>query len=526
MHTNFHFIDGLIIVVYLVILSAIGFYFSRRQKGIEDFFLARHSMAWFPVGLSLMAALNSGIDYIMQPSTIAKYGIIFLSGTASWLVLYPWVAYVTLPFFRRLNLYTVYEYLERRFDVRVRSLAAGIFILWRLGWLATAMYAPCLAVKVATNGQLQVLPMIIVLGSVVTLYTMLGGIKAVIWTDVIQFCIMFGGLAATVVIVVMNVPGGAPEIWHTAANAGKLSLSTNIPGMATAGLFQKALFFLKEPATVFGIIVAAIVGRMAGYTCDQVMIQRFQTTRSVKDSRRSFVINAIGDAFWMFGLGFVGLSLFAYFGHHPLPAGSNPDDILPYFISTVFPAGAVGLVIAAIFAASLSSIDSAINSCTSVIVVDFYNRLFLKTHLGTSDLSSESQRTQIRVSRFATLGIGVLGIILAANVGRIGPLIKIANVVIQLFTGPLLGLYLLGMFTKRARSEGALIGGIAGAGMSAYVAFGTKIGFIWPTVFGLATTLVVGYAVSLMAGPPVKSQGGLTFKSVMSLPETPEAGQP
>ncbi|MDO8587007.1 MAG: sodium/solute symporter [Armatimonadota bacterium] len=519
MQSNFHFIDGAIIVVYLVILSAIGFYFSKRQKGIEDFFLARRSMAWFPVGLSLMAALNSGIDYIMQPSTIALYGIIFLAGTVSWIFLYPWVAYVSLPFFRRLNLYTAYQYLERRFDVRVRGLAATIFIFWRLGWLATALYAPCLAVNVATGGQLGVLPMIIVLGSVVTLYTMLGGIKAVIWTDVIQFCIMFGGLAATVAIVICNVPGGVPEILRTAASADKLVLFPPVPGAEHAGFLQKALLYLRKEDLMFAIILAAIVGRMAGYTCDQVMIQRFQTTKSVKDSRQAFIINAVGDALWMFGLGFVGLALFAYFGHHPMPKGSNPDYILPYFMSTVFPAGAVGLVIAAIFAASLSSIDSAINSCTSVFVVDFYNRLFLKRHNATEDLSPEEQRSQVRVSRMATVAFGIVGIILGANIGKIGPMIKIANKVIQPLTGPLLGLFLLGMFTKRARSEGALIGGIVGAGVSFYVAFGTDIGFIWPTVFGLVATLVIGYAVSLASGPPVKSQAGMTFKSVMKQPE-------
>ena len=130
---RFPSLDAAIIVAYLAVLTGVGVYFSRRQRSLDEYFLARQSMTWLPVGLSLMAALDSAIDYLMQPSSTIKYGLILLIGTSSWLFLYPWVAHVTLPFYRRLNYYTAYEYLEARFDVRVRSLAAGIFIVWRLG---------------------------------------------------------------------------------------------------------------------------------------------------------------------------------------------------------------------------------------------------------------------------------------------------------------------------------------------------------------------------------------------------------
>ena len=519
MQGNFHWIDGAIIVVYLMILSAIGFYFSKRQKNLDDFFLARHSMAWFPVGLSLMAALNSGIDYLMQPSSVGKYGVVLLLGTSSWLMLYPWVAKVTLPFYRRLNSYTAYEYLERRFDVRVRTLAATIFLLWRLGWMGTAMYVPCLAVSAATGGRLPLIPMIVGLGCIVTLYTMLGGIKAVIWTDVTQFCIMFGGLAATVAIVLMNVPGGLGEIWSTAQAAGKTSLAIPIPGASEAGFLTRIGLFLKQDITIIGILISTMVGRMAVYTSDQVMVQRLQTTRTVRGARQAFVINAVGDALWMFGLGFVGLALFTYTRTHGLPAGFKPDEGLPYFMSRVFPAGVIGLVIAAIFAASLSSIDSAINSCTSVVVIDLYNRLFMKRQAKDQDASPDGQRAQIRVSRIATVIFGVIGIVLASNVGRIGDLIEIANKVIQLFTGPLLGIYFLGMFTQKARGGGVLIGGAMGAAMSVYIAFWSPLGFLWPTVMGFLTTYMLGYALSISQGPAPKSGISLTFRSVMSRPE-------
>src|SRR3954467_11596906 len=157
-------------------MALIGVHFSRRQTSLAEFFVARQLMAWLPVGLSLMAALNSGIDYLMQPSATIRYGAVLLAGPSSWIFLYPWVSRVTLPFYRHLNLYTAYEFLEARFDVRVRILAAAIFIVWRVGWMATALYVPCLAINAVFGGRADLSTMIVVLGVLVTTYTMLGGI--------------------------------------------------------------------------------------------------------------------------------------------------------------------------------------------------------------------------------------------------------------------------------------------------------------------------------------------------------------
>src|SRR6185503_15361924 len=386
------------------------------------------------------------------------------------------------------------EFLEARFDARVRLLAASIFIIWRLGWMATAIYVPCLAINAATNGRADLTTMIVVLGVLVTLYTMLGGIQAVIWNDVIQFCIMFSGLAATVWITQAHVPGGLGEIWTAATAAGKTSLATPLDIAADAGLFDRVRLYFLQPINVTAIMFAMVLGRMAGYTTDQVMVQRFQTTASLKDSRQAFVINAAGDVLWMFGLSFVGLSLLAYYNHHPLPSEYASDKILPYFMSQAFPIGAVGLVIAAILAASLSSIDSAINSCTSVVVVDFYNRLVLGRQ--TDDRGGRGDdRRQVLVARVATVGFGALGTLLAINVSRIGSLLEIANKLINAFTGPLFGIYLLAMFSRRATAGPVLVAGLVGTFTSYYVAYRTSIGFMWPSTFGLAATLVVGFAL-------------------------------
>lgn len=528
--TNFGWLDGLIIVAYLLTLSGIGAYFARRQTSLEGFFLAGRSMSWLPIGLSLMAALNSGIDYIGAPATIIKFGLIFAVGSLSWLFLYPWVAYVTLPFYRRLNVFSAYEYLERRFSVQVRLLAAFIFLLWRVGWMATALYVPSLAINAVSGGSLGLVPLIITLGSVVTLYTMLGGIKAVIWTDVLQFCVMFGGLATTIGFVLWNIPGGVGEVWQSGQAAGKTVFYVPIEGMADAGLLEKVRLFFSEPQAVWTILIATVVGRAAVYTGDQVMVQRFQSTRSVKDARQAFIINAVGDTVWMLGLFFVGLSLFAYYQSHALPDAirARPDRIFPHFMANVFPTGIIGLVVAAILAASLSSMAAAISSCTSVIMVDFYNRLY-RSRGGKEELSPAEQtstssvesRSQIRTSRIATVCVGAVGIFIAMNVSGLGIVIEIGNKVIQTFTGPLLGIYILGMFSRRARAGGVLIGGMLGTAVAIYIAFGNSgVAFQWPTVFGFVTTVVVGYLVSLAMPRNHLEQSAteLTWREVMRKP--------
>lgn len=500
-------LDLVIIIGYLLLLAGIGSFFSRRQSSLETFLIGGGRMSWLPVGLSLMAALNSGIDYLTQPSATIQYGLVLALGTLSWLAIYPWVSLVVFPFFRRLHVYSIYEYLETRFDVKVRTLAAIIFVMWRLGWMATALYVPCLAISATSGGQIDLTLMIVIAGVLVTLYTMLGGIEAVIWNDVIQFTVMFGGLGATVWIVASTATGGVPGIWDAAQVAGKTALWVPLGDPAATGAWANVVAFFRQPMTVPALFFALIVGRAAQYTTDQTMALRIQSTRSTDDARRAFVVNAAGDALWMLGLTFVGLALFAYFQHSPAPAGLASDRMLPYFMSHVFPAGTVGLVTAAILAASLSSVDAAIHSGSSVLVVDIYQRLIKgrrmdRTAAAAAAPNAEDDRAQVFSLRAATVLMGVMGTALATNVQGIGSLLEIANKLINSFTGPLFGIFLLAMFSRRATSLGALAGGLAGAVTAYVVAYQSSIGFLWPSTFGLAATLIVGAAVSLLSPAP------------------------
>jgi SSS family solute:Na+ symporter len=518
--TTLSSLDLVIIVGYLLVLAGIGTIFSRRQSSLETFLIGGGRMSWLPVGLSLMAALNSGIDYLTQPSATIQYGLVLALGTLSWLAIYPWVSFVVFPFFRRLHVYSIYEYLETRFDVKVRTLAATIFVAWRLGWMATALYVPCLAIHATSGGQIDLTVMIVIAGVLVTLYTMLGGIQAVIWNDVIQFTVMFGGLGATVWIVASTATGGVPGIWEAAQLAGKTELWVPLGDPSTTGLWSNIAAFFRQPMTVPALFFALIIGRAAQYTTDQTMALRIQSTRSIRDARRAFIVNAAGDALWMLGLTFVGLALFAYFQHTPPPEGLASDRMLPYFMSHVFPSGAVGLVTAAILAASLSSVDAAIHSGSSVLVVDIYNRLITgrrhdRAAVDAAAPDAAEDRAQVALLRWATVVMGVVGTLMATNVEGIGNLIEIVNKLTNSFAGPLFGIFLLAMFSTRATSGGALAGGVAGALTAYLVAYYSSIGFLWPSTLGLVATLFVGAAWSLMSPPPPAGIESYTWRGVM-----------
>jgi solute:Na+ symporter, SSS family len=520
-------LDVAIVIGYLAALSGIGAVFARRQRSLDTFLVAGRRMPWLAVGVSLMAALNSGIDYLTQPSATIQYGLVLVMGVVSWLVLYPWVGIIVFPFYHRLSFYSVYEYLESRFDVRVRTLAAAIFVAWRLGWMATALYVPCLAVDAVSGGTINLTLMIVVLGALVTLYTMMGGIQAVIWNDVIQFCVMFGGLGATVWIVASATPGGVPAVWAAADAAGKTHTWVTLGSDSASGLLGQIEAFFRQPMTLPGLLSALVVGRMAQYTSDQVMVLRLMTTKTVEETRHAFIVNAAGDTLWTAGLAFVGLALFSYFQLHPPPAGLPADRMLPYFMSQAFPPGAVGLVIAAILAASLSSIDSAVHSCSSVLMVDVYNRLIVGRggRRGDSHATGTDDRSQIFALRVMTAIVGIAGTALACNVQGIGGLLEIWNKLINSFTGPLFGIFLLAMFSRRATSAAALVGGATGAIAAYVVAYHSAIGFLWPSTFGLAATLGAGGAVTLLAPGPSSGEQ-LTWRAVMRRSTAARVAQP
>ena len=538
----FGWIDIGVVVAYLGVLIGIGAYFARRQKNMTDYFLAGQSMGWIPVGMSLMAALNSGLDYMAGPFGIFKYGLIFIMGATSWLFLYPWVAYVTMPFYRRMNIISAYQYLEQRFNAGVRTLSAVIFLLWRLGWMATALFVPSLVISTTTGWPL--LLVIVLLGTFVTIYTMLGGVEGIIWTDVIQFCLMLLGVVLTLIIAINAVDGGIAGIWDFAAKNGRTTIIEPFPADATT-IGDRLSFLFNDYRSIVGIMLATILGRATTYTCEQSTVQRFKATRSLKDAKGAFIINAVGDTIWTLGLAFVGMALYAYF-KGKMPSGAREDTLTIYFMREAFPSGLNGLVVAAVLASGLSAIDASINACTSVIMSDFYKPYIAPLLWGPNRAveTAAEQRRDVMISRIVTVLFAIIGMFLATQVQHLGDIIVIAQTVIQTFTGPLLALFLLGMFTRRAHGNAVIIGGTIGMILALFIALGrhipaivamenagwgigpiiyylNHIGFIWPTIFGFAGTWVISYVLSLLMPSSLsEAQRQLTWRDVMKRRET------
>lgn len=534
-----HWIDISIIGAYLLLMVGIGYFFSRRKVSLNDFLRGGSSIGWLPLGMSLMAALNSGLDYVQTPAATFGVGLVFIMACLSSVILYPWISRVTLPFYQRLDVYSAYEYLEYRFGVSLRLLGAGIFVLWRTGWMGAAIYVPCLAVKAATGDQVDVGTMVIVLGATVTFYTMLGGMRAVVWTDVVQFFIMFGGLATTLYVAINQIPGGMTEVIRTAHDHGRLSLVGATTGTGDGLLAWLRGYFTTE-VTLVGMVLMVTIGRAAAFTADQIAIQRFQSAASLNDARRSYIVNAATDLLWMAALGFVGLALFAYHQHHPFPAGIQNDRILPLFINEHFAVGATGLVFAAIFAASLSSVDAALNSATSIITVDFYNRLWLGRVRPLAQLTPDDERRQLRVSRLATMALGATMIAIGSNIEHLGEIYQAGNKILGAFFGPLFGIFFLGMFSRHAHALGVATGALCGLAGSCFASFFSVAGWLqtlcgrwfgpdfvyffkhlswqWPPFVGVSLTLGVGYLASRLIPSAHSRANALTFGEVMKRP--------
>ncbi|NOZ23649.1 MAG: sodium/solute symporter [Planctomycetes bacterium] len=516
-----HVVDWIVLVGYLAAMVGVGAMFYKGQKSTKDFFLAGRSMSWLPVGISVVATLFSAISYMAIPSAIQKYGLIMLAGAVMVFACVPIVNRVFMPFYNRMGLYSAYEYLELRFDVRVRCLASGMFIFWRIVWMSVAVYAPSLALWAATGGQIPLIPTIIVLGLFATFYTVLGGMKAVIWTDVIQFTVLFGGMVLAAVLIVFKVDGGLAGIFHEMHAAGKTALVGSVPEMAqVSGLFAKlrAYFFCgNERVTLLGVLVASFVGHIAFYTVDQVVVQRYFSTKSLRDATQSFWLNAIANICLQIGLAFLGMSLFAYFLAHPHPGtiqglSFKPDWKYPYFIATAMPTGVAGLLIAALYAATMSSVDSGINSCTTAYMVDFWRRLkFGQVHVPKESEQGSEAEHDLRMARILTLVIGAAVTFLACFVGRLGDIIVIAGKIVNSFCGPMLAIFLLGMFTRRARSLAVCLGAFVSLVAMAYLSFWTDLNFQWPSTFGLVIALALGYGISLIEKAPDPEKLKWTF---------------
>jgi sodium-coupled monocarboxylate transporter 8/12 len=346
--------------------------------------------------------------------------------------------------------------------------------------VAVAIYGPGLVINLVTG--LPQWQCVLLMGCFTTIYTTMGGMKAVIWTDVIQFGVVTSGIALIFFKAFTRSPGGPVGAFKAAAAAGKLDL----------------LNFAADPAqltTVWSLLLGGFVLSMAPVTTDQAIIQRLFTTKSTKDCRQSIIVQSVIIVPIAFTLYLAGVALYVFYQGRPDSLGglTNPDAVMPFFAVHELPAGLSGLIIAAIFGASMAVMSAGINSLTTATTVDFYQRLFRP--------QASAQRLAA-VGRLGTAAWGLAMTGLALFAGRLGELVNAYNVVSSHISGPLLGIFLLAVLNKRATSGGALVGAGAGLAIVSLVSSLTDWSFFYLGPIGLAATFVTGHLASLLASPP------------------------
>ncbi len=491
--SHFSLLDYGVFIVYLLASVFIGVLFVKEQRTTEDYLLAGRNMGYVAVAISILASLFSGISYLGAPAEVYKNGLSFALIAFSFFIATPITTLLFVPFFYQARFYTAYQYLEERFSVGIRTLAAVLFITRVLLWLGLATYAPALALEKATGFPLWMT--IVATGVVTTFYTALGGMKAVIWTDVMQFVVLLGGQFIILLVALNHVPGGVAGVYQIGVESHKFDLSWSLDP--------------NVRVTFWAIIIGGAFTNLVQMATDQVSVQRYLSVGSLKEAQKSLWTKLwlTLPTLFLFYIG--GLVLFAFYkGNDPVAAGrvASADQILPYFVVNELPSGLPGLLISAIFAASMSTISSGINALTTTSIVDFAQRLL--------NWKNDDERT-LKLARNLTVFYGALVILLAFVVQRLGSLLEASNKAIGLAGGPLLGLFLLGMLTKRANARGAFIGWAAGFLSLIPVAFFSDISFLWYAMIGAVMTFVVGLIASLIVpdqtpkAPVIRDQDAL-----------------
>jgi SSS family solute:Na+ symporter len=469
-------IDLSVIAVYLVGITAFGARFRSGQHSLKDYFLGGRTIPWWAISLSIVSAETSILTIIGTPALAYAGNLGFLQVVFGYLLARVVISTVLLPHYFRGELYTAYQLIERRFGQRLKRLTAGAFLVIRSLAEGVRVFAISILVGIVLGtGQLTSVVIITVL---TLFYTFEGGMTAVIWTDVIQMCIYVSGAVVSFFLLLHRVPGGWSEVSALAAAAG-----------GKFSIFDFSLDLTKA-YTFWAGLLGGMFLTTASHGTDQLMVQRLLSARDERDSRKalygSWVV--ILAQFTLFLV--IGVMLFAYYKHFP-PAVpfARTDAIFPTFIVTQFPPVAAGLVVAAILAAAMSNLSAALNSLASTSIMDFYRSLF----------AGRTEAHYLRTARFATLGWGVVLIAIALASARFQKSVfEMGLSIASVAYGALLGVFLLGVLTKRATQNGAIVGMAAGLGVMIYVSSSTRIAFTWYVLIGTVVTFAVGMGASFL----------------------------
>lgn len=491
-----HGLDYLMMAVYAAVMIWLGIHYAKKEKNSEDFFVGGRRIPWWAAAISAQATGASAITMMAIPALIYKESIVYFGGLFLGIIPAVLSAIYLVPIIRKMNVVSIYEYLGLRFGRTVRLLAAAVYVISQVvGRMGVVVMLPAMALSAVTG--INVYSCIVGLGLVVIFYTTLGGISSVIWSDVIQFLIMLGGAFVCVFLILARIDGGVGAFLDVSRDYEKWRLFN---------------FSLDFTVPVFWVLLfMAPLGAFQGIS-DQAFIQRIASVKDIKGAQKATVWNYLWALPLQTGMWVVGIALFVFFRNFPeqLDPTLATDTVFPQFIARQLPAGLSGLMIVGILAAAMSSLDSSMNSVSTVVVTDFY-RLFRP---------DAQEKSCLRLARAVTILTGVMGVVSAIYIARLdlssGQ--EAFGRIMGLITGGFPGLFMLALLTRRGNSAGAISGVIAASLMVFLIQKHTAVNWMLYAAIAFTTSIGVGYLVSILTGRTRKDLTGLT---VWDLNHTP-----
>lgn len=497
MKPNFTALDFFVLLVYLVGTTALGLYIGRRQKSANDYFIAERSIPWWAVMFSIVASETSALTFISIPGLAYIGNLGFLQVVAGYIIGRFVVAFVLLPRYYKGELVTAYALLEKRFGLATRRFTSIVFMFTRAIADSVRVFATAIPVALILDGTVRrelAMPLsILILGALTIVYTYKGGMKAVVWTELLQASVYVVGGISAIVLLGQSVPGGWSAITDAASGAGKLQIIDTYLGF-------------DRPHTVFAGLLGGAFLAMASHGADQLIVQRLLTARSLRDGQKA-IIGSGFVVFIQFTLFlFVGIGLFVLYGGRPFPA---PDQIFPTFIIENMPPGLVGLILAAIVAATMSTHSGTINSLAAATTHDIY--------LPLSKRAADDAAT-LRFGKLSALVWGIVltgGALLYREQGT--PVVVIALSIASFTYGGLLGGFFLGILWRRAMQRDAITGMSVAIFVMSFIVFAkqiipafpsltdaltpvSRIAWPWYVLIGTSITMIVGILSSYTHG--------------------------
>jgi SSS family solute:Na+ symporter len=474
---GFNWVDWSIVVVYLIAITLFGIHFRKKQQSIHTYFLGGKQIPAWALALSIVGTETSTLTIIGTPGIAFGGDMSFLQLVFGYLVGRIFICLVLIPAYFKGEMYTAYELMSRRFGPSVKHATASMFLITRA--LAEGVRVLAIATVVSIVLGTEDIWSILIISGLTLLYTFEGGLTAVIWTDVIQLFIYVGGTLVTFFVILSLVPGGWDGVM---ANAGHKLVLWNFSAD------------YRIPYTFWAGVIGGAFLNTASHGVDQLIVQRLLAAKNERDSKAALLGSGVIILFQFALFLIVGIMLYSFYLYHPAEVPPSAQDrIFPSFVVGHLPHGISGLMIAAILAAAMSNLSSALNSLASTSVVDFYRPFFRQ---------EETQGTQLKVSRWMTIFWGLVLVVLAILMRGVQSVLEAGLTIASITYGSMTGVFLLGVLTRRANHKGSIAGMAVGLLSMLAVWYYTSIAFTWYVLIGTVITFLTGYIASLFTNSP------------------------